>query len=220
MTADEAAAALIPDGATRHGLGRLRPRLPRRGAGRDRPALRQRPAIRATSPRCIRSPPATCGASAASTTWPSPACSPASSPAPIRPGPPRPSRRAIWRMIEGDEIPAYNIPSGILFDMHREAAAKRPGVLTKVGLDTFVDPHRQGCAMNARAAAEPDRPPRRFRRARTGCSSRRSCPTSRSSGPPRPTSAATSPSSTKAPISARSIRRWPCATTAASSSPR
>jgi propionate CoA-transferase len=62
---------------------------------------------------------------------------------------------AIWRMITGDEIPAYNIPSGILFDMHREAAAKRPGVLTKVGLDTFVDPAREGCAMNGRAAAVP-----------------------------------------------------------------
>ncbi len=61
----------------------------------------------------------------------------------------------IWRMVTGNEIPAYNIPSGILFDMHREAAAKRPGVLTKVGLDTFVDPARQGCAMNDKAAAEP-----------------------------------------------------------------
>jgi propionate CoA-transferase len=61
----------------------------------------------------------------------------------------------IWQMITGNEIPAYNIPSGILFDMHREAAAKRPGVLTKVGIDTFVDPDRQGCAMNAAAAEEP-----------------------------------------------------------------
>ncbi|APG86291.1 coenzyme A transferase [Sinorhizobium americanum CCGM7] len=61
----------------------------------------------------------------------------------------------IWQMIGADEIAAYNIPSGILFDMHREAAAKRPGVMTKVGLDTFVDPSREGCAMNASAAAEP-----------------------------------------------------------------
>ena len=61
----------------------------------------------------------------------------------------------IWQMITGNEIPAYNIPSGILFDMHREAAAKRPGVITKIGLDTFVDPRRQGCAMNDKAAAEP-----------------------------------------------------------------
>ena len=61
----------------------------------------------------------------------------------------------IWKMVTGDQIPAYNIPSGILFDMHREAAAKRPGVLTKIGMDTFVDPRHQGCAMNARAAAEP-----------------------------------------------------------------
>lgn len=69
---------------------------------------------------------------------------PSSAPAPL-----------IWQMVTGNKIPAYNVPSGILFDMHRDAAAKRPGVLTKVGLDTFVDPDQQGCAMNARAAAEP-----------------------------------------------------------------
>ena len=61
----------------------------------------------------------------------------------------------IWQMVEANAIPAYNVPSGILFDMHRDAAARRPGVLTKIGLDTFVDPDREGCAMNARAAAEP-----------------------------------------------------------------
>ncbi|SHG65837.1 Acyl CoA:acetate/3-ketoacid CoA transferase [Kaistia soli DSM 19436] len=62
---------------------------------------------------------------------------------------------AIWKMVGDNAIPAYNIPSGILFDMHREAAAKRPGVITKVGLDTFADPRRHGCAMNAAAEAAP-----------------------------------------------------------------
>ncbi len=61
----------------------------------------------------------------------------------------------IWKMVVEDRIAAYNVPSGIMFDMHREAAARRPGVLTKVGLQTFVDPIREGCAMNARAAAAP-----------------------------------------------------------------
>jgi len=61
----------------------------------------------------------------------------------------------IWRMIVEDRVAAWNVPSGILFDMHREAAARRPGVLTQVGLDTFADPIRQGCAMNASAAAQP-----------------------------------------------------------------
>ena len=69
-------------------------------------------------------------------------------------------------MISDDAIPAYNVPSGILFDIHREAAAKRPGVLTKVGMDTFVDPNHEGCAMNAKARAAPDRQPREFRRRR------------------------------------------------------
>lgn len=61
----------------------------------------------------------------------------------------------IWQMITGNEIPAWNVPSGILFDMLREGAGHRPGVLTKVGLDTFVDPANEGCAMNDRAKAEP-----------------------------------------------------------------
>src|SRR3954470_4048241 len=61
----------------------------------------------------------------------------------------------IWRMIGDNVVEAYNIPSGILFDMHREAAAKRPGVLTKVGLDTCADPAREGCAMNPAAYERP-----------------------------------------------------------------
>ena len=61
----------------------------------------------------------------------------------------------IWQMIVGEQIEAYNLPSGILFDMHREAAARRPGVLTDVGIGTFVDPDLQGGAMNAAAAARP-----------------------------------------------------------------
>jgi acyl CoA:acetate/3-ketoacid CoA transferase len=61
----------------------------------------------------------------------------------------------IWKMIVEDRVAAYNVPSGIMFDMTREAAARRPGVLTKIGLDTFVDPIREGCAMNDRAAAAP-----------------------------------------------------------------
>lgn len=45
----------------------------------------------------------------------------------------------IWRMISEERIEAYNVPSGIMYDMHREVAARKAGVLTKVGLDTFVD---------------------------------------------------------------------------------
>jgi propionate CoA-transferase len=61
----------------------------------------------------------------------------------------------IWNLITVNKIAAYNVPSGIVFDMLREAAAKRPGTITKVGLDTFVDPDHEGCAMNAPAAAQP-----------------------------------------------------------------
>lgn len=62
---------------------------------------------------------------------------------------------SIWQMIVDNKIAAYNLPSGILFDLHRSVAGRKPGVFTKVGLDTFVDPSREGGAMNAKAAAAP-----------------------------------------------------------------
>lgn len=61
----------------------------------------------------------------------------------------------IWQMILAEQVAAWNVPSGIVFDMLREGAAKRPGVLTKVGMETFVDPDQEGCAMNASARAQP-----------------------------------------------------------------
>ena len=64
-------------------------------------------------------------------------------------GPSSKETPAIWRMIHNDEIEAYNLPSGIIYHMHREAAARRPGVLTKVGWDTVVDPCQRGGKMNA-----------------------------------------------------------------------
>ena len=61
----------------------------------------------------------------------------------------------IWQLLGANKIAAYNVPSGILFDIMREAAGLRPGVLTKVGLETFVDPRIDGCAMNDRAREKP-----------------------------------------------------------------
>ncbi|MCA3559034.1 MAG: acyl CoA:acetate/3-ketoacid CoA transferase, partial [Rhodobacter sp.] len=61
----------------------------------------------------------------------------------------------IWQRILAGDVAAWNVPSGIIFDMLREGAAKRPGVLTTVGMDTFVDPEQDGCAMNALARQSP-----------------------------------------------------------------
>ncbi len=60
----------------------------------------------------------------------------------------------IWKMIYDNKVEAYNIPSGILFHMHRDAAGKRPGVLTKVGMHTFVDPRFNGGRMNEKTTSD------------------------------------------------------------------
>lgn len=70
-------------------------------------------------------------------------------------GPTKADPPLIWQMVAANQVKAYNVPSGIVFDMLREGAGKRPGVLTKVGMETFVDPELEGCAMNDAARAEP-----------------------------------------------------------------
>jgi propionate CoA-transferase len=64
-------------------------------------------------------------------------------------GPSSAAPPAIWSMIEQDQVEAYNLPSGVLYQMHRAGAAGQPGVFTHVGLDTFVDPRLDGGRMNA-----------------------------------------------------------------------
>lgn len=55
----------------------------------------------------------------------------------------------IWQRIAGDSIQAWNLPSGVIFQQHRAGATGQPAVVTTVGLDTFVDPRREGGALNS-----------------------------------------------------------------------
>ncbi len=56
----------------------------------------------------------------------------------------------FMRLVRDELIEAYNFPQGVMTQMCRAMAAKQPGVLTHVGLKTYMDPRQDGGRMNKR----------------------------------------------------------------------
>ncbi len=59
----------------------------------------------------------------------------------------------LQKMVMEDMIEAYSWPLGITAYWFREVASGRPGLITKIGLETLIDPRFDGGAMNNRAKA-------------------------------------------------------------------
>jgi propionate CoA-transferase len=55
---------------------------------------------------------------------------------------------AMGKLIMENKLEAYNFPQGVLSHMYSAVAAKTPGVITKVGLGTYIDPRIEGGKMN------------------------------------------------------------------------
>ena len=64
----------------------------------------------------------------------------------------------LGELVQQDKIEAWNLPQGVIAHLYRAIAGGKPGVVTKIGLHTFVDPLQDGGRLTprtARSAIEP-----------------------------------------------------------------
>jgi propionate CoA-transferase len=57
----------------------------------------------------------------------------------------------LQKMVTDNRIECYGWPIGITAYWFREIGCGRPGLLTKIGVDTFLDPRKDGAALNESA---------------------------------------------------------------------
>lgn len=62
----------------------------------------------------------------------------------------------LQKLVRENKCLAYSFPLGVVAQLYRDIAAKKPGTITHVGIGTFIDPREEGGKLNERTRRDGD----------------------------------------------------------------
>ena len=65
--------------------------------------------------------------------------------------------KTIWDNVSNNKVAAYTIPLGMMVQLFSAKAARQPGIISNIGINTYIDPRQDGPAVNQLAKQQGNR---------------------------------------------------------------